>query len=74
MSADENDGQLLQGVMNRDFGAMQAAVETGANVNGSPELDCTPMAADTIADHVGMVDYLLGQAADPDMPIRMQLL
>ncbi|CAM9621089.1 unnamed protein product, partial [Laminaria digitata] len=70
MSCDEADVQFLRGVMGGDFGAVKAALEAGAMVNGPPRLPHSPMMAALLANDANMVDFLLEQGADPERPVR----
>ncbi|CAM9172060.1 unnamed protein product [Laminaria digitata] len=63
------DKQFVQAVCDRNFDFVKTALETGANVNGSPEQSLPPIAAATMLGNVGMVDFLLGQGANPDKPV-----
>ncbi|CAM9713991.1 unnamed protein product [Laminaria digitata] len=73
MSPDRSDLQLLQGVIGGDFDAVKAALEVGANVNGSPEQPLAPITAATISNHVVIANFLLEQGADPDRPVSEEL-
>ena len=73
MSFFENDIHLLNAVMDGNIEGAKAALEAGANVDGSRVLPCAPLLAATITNHVGMVDLLLRQSADPDKPITEEL-
>ena len=67
------DKHLLNAVKDGNIERAKAALEAGANVDGSRVLPCAPLLAATIANHVGMVDLLLRQSADPDTPITEEL-
>ncbi|CAN0471968.1 unnamed protein product, partial [Scytosiphon promiscuus] len=69
MSSIENDARLYKAVMDGNMSRAKAALEAGANVDGSRILPCAPILAATIANYVGIVDLLLQQMADPDKPI-----
>lgn len=64
---------LLQGVVNRNFRAVKAALEAGANINGTKEHPLPPITAATIADEFAVVNFLLAQGADPNRPFPMEL-
>ncbi|CAN0227126.1 unnamed protein product [Laminaria digitata] len=64
---------LLQGVVDRNFRAVQAALEAGASVNGSPEYPLSPIAAATIANQFAVVNFLLSQGADPNRPFPVDM-
>ena len=67
------DKHLLNAVKDGNIERAKAALKAGANVDGSRVLPCAPLLAATIANHVGMVDLLLRQSADPDTPITEEL-
>ena len=50
--AGNEDNDLIRGVYD-------------GNLNGSLEQPCSPIVASTMADHVGMVVFLLGEGVDP---------
>lgn len=64
---------LLQGVVNRNFRAVKAALEAGANINGTKEHPLPPITAATIADEFAVINFLLAQGADPNRPFPMEL-
>ena len=63
--------RLVSGAANENISEMKAALEAGANVNGSPEQPLVPIVVAAIAGHAGTgaVNFLLKQGADPDMPV-----
>lgn len=63
----------MAGVMDGNFGAVEAALTAGANVNGSSGHAFAPIVAAAVANHARMVDFLLEQGADPDMPVTEEL-
>ncbi|CAM9355139.1 unnamed protein product [Laminaria digitata] len=65
-SSVKTDEALLQGAMHGSMRRVKAALAAGANVNGSPRLACTPLAAAASVNEVQMVDFLIKQGADPD--------
>ncbi|CAM9650834.1 unnamed protein product [Laminaria digitata] len=67
MPCDGHDIQLLRAIEDGNMRRVEAALEAGANVNGYPEqLPYAPMVAAIIANHAGIVNFLLEQGADPD--------
>ncbi|CAM9449895.1 unnamed protein product [Laminaria digitata] len=73
MSLDENDCKMAEGVFNGRIDVVKAALAAGANVNGTPEQPLAPIATATIANHAGMVEFLLERGADPDKPVTIDL-
>ncbi|CAN0183390.1 unnamed protein product [Laminaria digitata] len=69
MSCAANDEELIRGIYEGNFHVVKTALEAGASVNGTPEQACPPIVAATMADHVGMVVFLLGEGVDPDTPV-----
>lgn len=57
---------LAGGAYDGDFGAVDAALEAGADVNGHPEQVCTPLVGATFAEHADMISFLLEKGADPN--------
>ncbi|CAN0418021.1 unnamed protein product [Laminaria digitata] len=73
MSADWNNLRLLQGVYTGSCDAVRAAIEAGANVNGSPEQPFPPIVAATVIGDATMVVFLLLFGAEPDTPVDIVL-
>ncbi|CAN0393601.1 unnamed protein product, partial [Laminaria digitata] len=67
---------LLCGTASENIDAMKAALEAGANVNGSPDQPLVPIVVAAIAGHAGTdtFNFLLEQGADPDMPLTKDML
>lgn len=69
MSSSVNDTKFLQAVLVGNYHAAKAAVEAGASPNGPPGAPLPPILAATAGNHVSLVNYILQQGADPDIPI-----
>ncbi|CAN0027153.1 unnamed protein product, partial [Laminaria digitata] len=59
---------LLLGVYDGEVDDVTAALEAGANVNGTPEHPYAPIVVAAMGDHASMIVFLLEQGADPDLP------
>ena len=74
MSPDDHDLLLAVGEGCIDFrSASKAALEAGANVNGSPEQPMAPITTAAIAGSAYKVKFFLEQGADPDWPATMKV-
>ncbi|CAN0151274.1 unnamed protein product [Laminaria digitata] len=73
MSSLDYDLLLFGSVFEGEFSAAKAALQAGANVNGHPDQPFPTIVAATITGHVGMVELLLEQGADPDRPVVEEL-
>lgn len=61
--------QLARGAFIVNFDLVKAALRDGADVHGGPDPGVPPILAATIASNAGMVEFLLGQGADPERPV-----
>ncbi|CAM9469500.1 unnamed protein product, partial [Laminaria digitata] len=59
---------VFEGVIGGNMRRVHAALAAGASVNGSPELPGVPIMVATTRDNVDMVNLLILQGADPEIP------
>lgn len=64
---------LLDGACSGSTRAVKEALASGANIDGHPELSCSPIAAATIMNEVGMISFLIERKADPNGSVRREL-